>query len=258
MRFRPCIDIHNGKVKQIVGGSLKDEGSFAADNFVSEKGADYYALMYKESGLTGGHVILLNKSGTPEYEADLAEAGKALNVYRGGLQIGGGVTEKNAKSFIDMGASHVIITSFAFAGGKVIYENLEKLALAVGKERIVLDLSCRKKDGKFLVVTDRWQKFTDEEVSEKLLEKLSLYCDEFLVHAVDVEGRQSGIETKVVNILAGSPIPVTYAGGVSSLNDIHLINDAGKGKVDVTVGSALDIFGGKLSYGELCDLCRNL
>ena len=258
MRFRPCIDIHNGKVKQIVGSSLKDEGSFAKDNFVAENGADYYANMYKESGLTGGHVILLNTAETPEYEADLAQAKKAFDAYRGGLQAGGGITDKNAKNFIDMGASHVIITSFAFKEGKVLYENLEKLVSAVGKEHIVLDLSCRKKDGEYYVVTDRWQKFTQEEVTKELLIRLSAYCSEFLVHAVDVEGKQSGILTDIVCLLSESPIPVTYAGGVASLSDVSLINEAGRGRVDVTVGSALDIFGGKLSYGELCSFCRNL
>ena len=258
MRFRPCIDIHNGKVKQIVGSSLKDEGSFAKDNFVAEYGADYYANMYKESGLTGGHVILLNKAGTPEYEADLVQAKKAFDAYSGGLQVGGGVTDENAKNFIDMGASHVIITSFAFRDGKVLYENLEKLVNAVGSDHIVLDLSCRKKDGQYYVVTDRWQKFTEEEVTAELLIRLSAYCSEFLVHAVDVEGKQSGILSDIVCLLSESPIPVTYAGGVASLEDVSLINEAGRGRVDVTVGSALDIFGGKLSYGELCSFCRNL
>ena len=258
MRFRPCIDIHNGKVKQIVGSSLKDEGSFAKDNFVAEHGADYYARMYKESGLTGGHVILLNKAGTPEYEADFTEAKKAFSTYPSGLQVGGGVTAANAKNFIDMGASHVIITSFAFKDGKVLYENLESLVNAVGKDHIVLDLSCRKKDGKYYVVTDRWQKFTEEEVNAELLNRLSAYCSEFLVHAVDVEGKQSGILADIVELLAKSPIPVTYAGGVASLSDVSLLNEAGRGRVDVTVGSALDIFGGKLSYVELCSFCRNL
>lgn len=258
MRFRPCIDIHNGKVKQIVGSSLKDEGNRAKDNFVSEHSADYYAKMYKESGLTGGHIILLNKAGTPEYEADLAQAKLAFSAYPGGMQIGGGITASNAKMFIDMGASGVIITSFVFKDGKVLYENLESLAAEVGKEHIVLDLSCRKKDGKYYVVTDRWQNFTDEEVTAELLRKLSGYCSEFLVHAVDVEGKQSGIQADIVELLSESPIPVTYAGGVSDLSDVSLINKAGRGRVDVTVGSALDIFGGKLSYGELCSFCRNL
>lgn len=252
MEFRPCIDIHNGRVKQIVGSSLKDEGNVAKDNFVSEKPADYYANLYKNDGLKGGHIILLNAVDSEYYEATKAEAVKALKAYPFGMQVGGGITDKNAGAFIDAGASHVIVTSFVFKDGKIDYKNLISLTEAVGKEHIVLDLSCRKRDGAYYVVTDRWQKFTDEKVDDALLDKLSLYCDEYLIHAVDVEGKQSGIEEDVVKLIGSwGKIPVTYAGGIKGKDDIEKIREYGNGKVNFTIGSALDIFGGKLKYEDI-------
>ena len=188
MKFRPCIDIHNGKVKQIVGGSLKDLGDQAEENFISEKDAAFYAHCYQKDGLTGGHVILLNPKTSPYYEETKRQALLALSQARGTLQVGGGITEENAEEFLNAGASHVIVTSYVFRDGKISYENLEKLVKTVGKERLVLDLSCRKKDGVYYIVTDRWQKFTQEVLSEQLLDMLAAYCDEFLVHAADVEG----------------------------------------------------------------------
>jgi phosphoribosylformimino-5-aminoimidazole carboxamide ribotide isomerase len=249
MRFRPCIDIHNGSVKQIVGASLKDKGDYALDNFVSEYDGSYYAELYRKYDLCGGHIIILNPKDSPYYEADLKQAFSALKAWEGGLQIGGGINDGNAKMFLDAGASHVIVTSFVFRGGEVCYENLERLASAVGKQRLVLDLSCRERDGRYYIVTDRWQKFTDVELNEKTLEMLSGYCDEFLVHAADVEGKAKGIEDGAAKLLGeSSPLPATYAGGISGFDDLEKLRLLGKGRVDFTVGSALDIFGGSMSF----------
>lgn len=249
MEFRPCIDIHNGKVKQIVGGSLKDAGNTAKENFVSEQDAAFYASLYKKENIRGGHIILLNVKDSEYYEATKAQALKALSAYPGGLQVGGGITAENAKEFIDAGASHVIVTSYVFKDGRVNYENLEKIVQAVGKERLVLDLSCRKKDGAYYIVTDRWQKFTDEAVSVSLLNKLSVSCDEFLIHAVDVEGKANGIEKELVKLLGDwGKIPVTYAGGVGSFADLQSLKELGQNRLNVTIGSALDLFGGPMPY----------
>lgn len=257
MNFRPCIDIHNGKVKQIVGGSLKDTNNQAEENYVSEKDAAWYAELYKKDGLTGGHIILLNPAGSEYYEATKKQAVSALSAYRGGLQIGGGINADNAREFLAAGASHVIVTSYVFRDGQIQYDNLEKISKAAGREHLVLDLSCRRKNDDYYIVTDRWQKFTDEKVTLKLLEELSAYCSEFLVHAVDVEGSASGIETELAGLLGSfDKIPVTYAGGVGSFEDLINLYNAGNGRLDVTVGSALDLFGGPLSYREILTFCE--
>lgn len=252
MKFRPCIDIHNGKVKQLVGGSLKDEGNQAKENFVSEKDAVDYAKRYKEDGLIGGHIIILNAVDSEYFQATKAQAESALRAYPKGMQIGGGVTDKNAKDYIDMGASHVIVTSFVFKDGKINYDNLNSLVGAVGKKHIVLDLSCRKKDNQYYIVTDRWQKFTDVVVTSETLKSLARYCDEFLVHGVDVEGKSGGMEEELVKILADfDDIPVTYAGGIATEEQINRFREISGGKVDFTIGSALDLFGGKLKYDNV-------
>ena len=257
MRFRPCIDIHNGKVKQIVGSSLQDEGSRASENFVSEAGADYYARMYREMGLKGGHIILLNPVDSPFYEMTRQQGISALNATPGLLQIGGGITDENAASFIEAGASHVIVTSFVFRNGRINQTNLKKLVKAVGKERLVIDLSCKKAGDDYFIVTDRWQKLTDVKLDESTLDHLSEFCDEFLVHAADVEGKQNGIEENVASILGRwAKKPVTYAGGIRSISDIEEIRRLGDGMVDVTVGSALDIFGGSLKLEEVIRVCE--
>lgn len=245
MKFRPCIDLHNGKVKQIVGSSLSDSDNSAKENFVSKHDAKYYAELYKKDSLTGGHVIKLG----PGNET---EAVSALKAYPGGLQIGGGINDENASRYLDAGASHVIITSFVFKNGNINLENLKLLNNKIGKDKIVLDLSCRYKNDNYYVVTDRWQKFTKFEISQKNLEQLSSYCSEFLVHAADVEGKCDGIENEVLSLFSKfSPIPSTYAGGICSFDDIEKIKTIGKGKIDFTVGSALDIFGGNLSYKQI-------
>ncbi len=253
MRFRPCIDIHNGKVKQIVGGSLSDEGDFVEENFTTDKGGAFFADLYKKKGLSGGHIIILNSSDSSYYDASVNQALAALCETPGLLQIGGGINADNAKKFLDAGASHVIVTSYVFSGGKVNYENLVKLVNVVGRERLVLDLSCRRRGDKYYIVTDRWQKMTDVEVNEETLNDLSDYCDEFLVHAVDVEGKQNGIETELAGLLGTwGKIPMTYAGGIHSIGDIEDIRTSGNGNMDFTVGSALDIFGGTLKLDDVC------
>ena len=248
MKFRPCIDIHNGKVKQIVGGSLLDQGDQAEENFAADQGADYFADLYKHDGLKGGHVILLNPASSEYYAQTKAQAISALKEYPGGLQIGGGITADNAKEYMEAGASHVIVTSYVFKNGEIYWDNLKKLCTAVGKEHVVLDLSCRKKDGAYYIVTDRWQTFTNVKLDTEILQRLSGYCDEFLVHGVDVEGKASGIEKELIEILKEVDIPVTYAGGIGSMEDLECIRSVGNGKIDFTIGSALDLFGGEIPY----------
>ena len=244
MEFRPCIDIHNGKVKQIIGGTLKDQGDMAAENFVSEQDAPFYAKLYQSYGIRGGHIILLNGKDSPHYEATKLQALAALQVYPGGMQVGGGITAENAHEFLRAGASHVIVTSYVFRDGKVDYERLEKLVQAVGKEHLVLDLSCRKKDGAYYIVTDRWQKFTEERVTVELLNRLYQYADEFLIHAVDVEGKASGIERELVELLGSwNRIPVTYAGGIGSFQNLEELAEWGQHHLNYTIGSALDLVG---------------
>lgn len=257
MEFRPCIDIHNGKVKQIVGGSLADAGDLAVENFVSEKDGSWYAELYRKLGLPNGHVILLNPPSSDYYEATLEQAKKALAAWPGGLQIGGGIRAENAEMFLRAGASHVIVTSYVFKDGQIMWKNLEKLERAVGREHLVLDLSCRKKDGKYYVVTDRWQHFTDVETNRETLEELSSHCDEFLIHAADAEGKRAGVEKDLIPVLAEhKKVPVTYAGGIGSLEDLVWLREAGKNRLHVTIGSALDLFGGSLSFEEVLKICH--
>ncbi|MCD7836193.1 MAG: phosphoribosylformimino-5-aminoimidazole carboxamide ribotide isomerase [Lachnospiraceae bacterium] len=252
MQFRPCIDIHNGKVKQIVGGSLRDVGDTANENFVSEQDAAFFANLYKAAGLKGGHVIMLNSPDSEYFEATKEQALLALRTYSGGLQAGGGINPDNAGEFLSAGASHVIVTSYAFKDGVIHFDRLKKLVKAVGKERLVLDVSCRRTENGYKVVTDRWQKLTGETVDGALLDRLSEYCDEFLIHAVDVEGKAQGIEQELVKMMGGwNKLPVTYAGGVHSTDDLELIRELGQNRVNFTVGSALDIFGGNLRWEEV-------
>lgn len=254
MHFRPCIDIHNGKVKQIVGASLIDQGNQAKENFTASENADYYAKMYQKDGLIGGHVILLNPVSSEYYRETKAQAMLALGAYPKGLQVGGGIHAENAEEFLEAGASHVIVTSYVFRDGKINWENMEKLKHAVGKENVVIDLSCRKKEDGYYIVTDRWQKFTDVKLTEDVLSELADYCDEFLVHAVDVEGKAGGIEADIAALLGNwDGISATYAGGVSSFEDLRKLKELGRNKVDVTIGSALDLFGGEMPFSKVLE-----
>ena len=257
LEFRPCIDIHNGSVKQIVGGSLKDGTDDALENFVSKQDAAFYARLYRAYGIRNGHIILLNPISSPYYEKTKAQALQALEAYPGGLQVGGGVTPENAGEYLDAGASHVIVTSYVFRDGQVQYDRLRELVRAVGRKNLVLDLSVRKKEGRYLIVTDRWQKYTEVELTERTLDEFSSYCDEFLVHAVDVEGKAGGIEEELAALLgAWGKIPVTYAGGVHSFEDLRLLRELGRDRVHVTVGSALDLFGGPMKFEEVLEAVR--
>jgi len=253
VRFRPCIDIHQGRVKQIVGGTLKDsdDGDAASEtpetNFETETSSAEFAKMYQRDGIKGGHVIMLSRD-----EGTTNAALAAVSAFPGGLQVGGGVTAETAMPLLDAGASHVIVTSYVFRDGQVDEERLAKLVEAVGKERLVLDLSCRKKGDDYFVVTDRWQRWTDVKVDAEGMAALARSCDEFLVHGVDVEGMKLGIDEELVRRLGKySPIPVTYAGGARSIADLELVRGAGGALVDVTVGSALDCFGGGLAYDDV-------
>lgn len=244
MRFRPCIDLRGGRVVQIVGGTLVD-GREPITNFASDRSPAFYARLYRDDALPGGHVIAL---GPGNHEAALT----ALNAFPGGMQMGGGVTLENAEAYLEAGASHVIVTSYVFRDGRVDMARLEKLAATVGTHRLVLDLSCRRQSGVYWVVTDRWQRFTEVRVNRDTLEWLSAYCDEFLVHGVDVEGKRAGIEADLVRLLGDhSPLPVTYAGGAKTLADLEQVKALGGGRVDLTMASALDIFGGNVPYREV-------
>lgn len=257
MEFRPCIDIHNGKVKQIVGGSLTDAGNLAEENFVAKQDAAFYAKLYKSQGIRGGHVISLNARDSEYYGKTKEQAFAALSSYPGGLQAGGGITVENAAEYLDAGASHVIVTSYVFSDGRIQEKNLERIFQEVGKEHLVLDLSCRKKDDGYYIVTDRWQKFTQERVTPQLLDELESYCDEYLIHAVDVEGKAQGIEEELVEMLgAWNGLPVTYAGGVGSFDDLAKLRILGNNHVNVTIGSALDIFGGPMAYDKVLEFIK--
>ncbi len=244
--FRPCIDLHDGLVKQIVGSTLSDANPSVTTNFVAEYDAAWFAELYREDGLTGGHVIKLGPGND-----DAAK--RALGAWPGGLQIGGGITLDNAEEWLEAGAGQLIVTSYIFSDGEIRLDRLEKLFDVVGRDRLVLDLSCRlREDGKYYIVTDRWQKFTSTAVSEDTLDFLSDFACEFLVHAVDVEGKQAGIDTELLALLAAEcPIPVVYAGGITGFGDIGVIERVGQGRISYTVGSALDLFGGSLPYSAL-------
>ena len=235
-QFRPCIDLHQGKVKQIVGGSLNDQG--AATNFISQYDAAYYANIYRQHDLRGGHVIALG----PDNEAEVL---KALQAWPHGLQFGGGVNLTNAAKYIEAGASHVIVTSYLFDGNEFSWDKLAQLKGEVGKEHLILDLSCRKTAQGWNIATNRWQTVTSTVINAETLQQLSEHCAEFLIHAADVEGLQNGIDQELVSLLGQhTKIPVTYAGGARSIEDLALVERLSNGHVDLTIGSALDIFGG--------------
>lgn len=257
--FRPCIDLHNGRVKQIVGSSLRDLNSSTNDpagnvveNFVSEHSAEWFASLYARDQLTGGHVIKLGQGND-------AAARSALAAYPSGLQIGGGINIENAGEWLDQGASHVIITSWLFNSlGRFQLERLQSLVQKIGAQRLVIDLSCKRTEKGWTVAMNRWQTLTDLEINHATLDRLSEYCDEFLIHAADVEGLCQGIDEQLVQELgAWGKLPMTYAGGVASMEDVDLVQHHSDGKVDVTVGSALDLFGGQgVDYESLVERNR--
>ena len=246
-RFRPCIDLHQGKVKQIVGASLRDDGAGLRENFVSNRPPAWFAQTFRADHLTGGHIIQLGPG-------NAAAAREALAAWPGGLQIGGGITAANAAAWLDAGASHVIVTSALFdAGGNFLSEALDALVHATGSDKLVIDLSCRRTSNGWTVAMNRWQTLTTLHVTPATLDRLAPHCAEFLIHAADVEGLCGGIDAELVALLGSwGKIPLTYAGGAATMDDVRLVESAGHGRVDVTVGSALDLFGGKgLVYQDL-------
>ena len=250
MRFRPCIDLHNGVVKQIVGASLQD-GANPQTNFTADQPASYFADRYRRDGLHGGHVIMLG----PGNESAAADA---LAAFPGGLQVGGGINPQNAAAWLQRGAAGVIVTSYLFHDGKLRRDRLQAMVDAVGPSHLILDLSCRQSDGRYVAMTDRWQTATDLEINASTLADLAPSCCEFLIHATAVEGRQAGIDADLVALLGRiAPLPVTYAGGIRSMVDVEQIRELGRGRLDFTVGSALDLFGGTgLRYAALVALNR--
>ena len=251
-RFRPCIDLHSGKVKQIVGSTLSDTGAGLKTNFVSDRDAAWYGELYARDELKGGHLIMLG----PDNE----EAAKsALSAFPGGLQLGGGIRPCNAEEYIAAGASHVIVTSYLFeADGTFSETRLSKMVAVAGKERLVIDLSCKATGNGWTVAMNRWQTLTDLHVTPETLQHLAAHCDEFLIHAVDVEGKCEGIDEALVTFLGQhSAVAMTYAGGIHRIEDLHRIQELSGGRVDATVGSALDLFGGTgVRYADLLSFNR--
>lgn len=246
-RFRPCIDLHDGQVKQIVGGTLLDSGAGPKENFVSDRPPSWYADLYHDASLTGGHVIQLGAG-----NADAAR--EALEAWPGGMQLGGGINIRNAVEWLEAGASQIIVTSWLFdADGKFREDRLRELANEVGRENIVVDLSCRRSESGWTVAMNRWQTLTSIDVTHATLATLAEWCSEYLIHAADVEGLCGGIDTELVDLLGSwAGVPMTYAGGVATMDDLHLVSDRSGGNVDVTVGSALDLFGGSgVKYEDL-------
>jgi len=243
--FRPCIDLHEGQVKQLVGGTLTGQDADLRTNYVSDHSAAWYAELYKRDGLKGGHIIMLG----PGNENQALEA---LAAYPGGLQLGGGITSETARACLDWGASHVIMTSWMFERGQIHWARLEELVKRIGKQRLVIDLSCRVRDGDYVVVVNRWQTFTEVTLRPELFASLEPYCQEFLIHAVDKEGLASGVDFDLIEKLKDeATLPTTYAGGAHSLSDLEEVTRRTRGKIDLTIGSALDIFGGKgVRYAE--------
>jgi phosphoribosylformimino-5-aminoimidazole carboxamide ribotide isomerase len=251
-QFRPCIDLHQGRVKQIVGGTLADIDNSAVENHVADHPPAWFAEKYCRDGLTGGHVIKLGPGN------DQA-AREALAAYPGGLQIGGGINAENAKMWLDAGASHVIVTSWLFGdSGQILEERLRQLVGAVGKQHIVIDLSCRRTSDDddhptWRVASNRWQTITQLKITPANLDWLSEFAGEFLIHAADVEGLCGGVDQQLVRELGQwGGLPMTYAGGVSAMEDVEFIDRVSQSKLDVTVGSALDLFGGNgIKYDDL-------
>lgn len=254
MVFRPCIDLRHGQVVQIIGGTLTNDGSGTVTNYVSDRSAAEFAALYRRDGLRGGHVIMLGPG-----NEDAARA--ALRAYPGGLQVGGGITSDNARGWLEAGASHVIVTSYLFPDGIFAPERLHEMAQAVGPSRLVVDLSCRRTpEAAYHVATDRWRTLTETRLSAETIALFEASCAELLIHAADVEGKCEGIDEELVALLGEwVSVPTTYAGGARRLKDITRVERLSGGKVDLTIGSALDIFGGSLvSYSDAAMLGRKI
>lgn len=246
-KFRPCIDLHNGKVKQIVGSTLND--NTATTNFISNNSSGYYAQLYKDYELTGGHIIML---GPNNEEACL----EALNIYP--MQVGGGINISNCEYWINMGATHVIVTSYLFENNIFNLEKLIQMSKLIGKRRIVVDLSCKRIGNDYFVCINKWQTITTMTLTIEIISEIEVYCDELLIHATHVEGMQNGMDIPLIELLSKiCTIPVTYAGGATCVEDIQLIHNISVGKLDVTIGSALDVFGGSLSF-KACALWKEI
>lgn len=253
-RFIGCIDLHNGEVKQIVGATLSDNNNDPnlKTNFVSSKPSSYYAKLYKKYNVTGAHVI---KLGPNNDEA----AKEALLAAPNFLQIGGGINDTNCLHWLEM-ASKVIVTSWLFnKEGDFLLDRLVKISQLCGKDRLVVDLSCRKtSDERWIVAMNKWQTLTTLELNQDTFTKLSKYTNEFLIHAADVEGLCNGIDEQLVSKLnewteeLGDEVKIVYAGGAKSIDDLALVDRLSQGRVDLTYGSSLDIFGGKLVKFEDC------
>ncbi|KAI3657620.1 hypothetical protein MP638_001339 [Amoeboaphelidium occidentale] len=235
-KFRPCIDLHEGKVKQIVGGTLKETTESVdgpVTNFSSSLPPEHYAELYRKHDLTGGHVIMLGNG----YEK---AAKRCLSAWPNVFQVGGGITEDNAKEWLQHGAGKIIVTSYLFPEGKFSIERLKNISDIAGKDRLVVDLSFRKvvngSNFEYVVAMNKWQTLTDMKITHESIKLFEEYSSELLVHAADVEGLCKGIDQDIN--------PVTYAGGGNSINDLELVRELSNGKVDLTFGSALDVFGG--------------
>ncbi|KAL7935980.1 hypothetical protein V8C35DRAFT_296529 [Trichoderma chlorosporum] len=247
-RFRPCIDLHAGQVKQIVGGTLDSSSEALQTNHVSQHPAEYFARLYRDNELEGAHVIMLGGGND-------AAARQALQAWPGKLQVGGGIKDTNAKEWVDAGAEKVIITSYLFPDGHFSQQRLDAVLEALGgdKAKLVIDLSCRRQGDRWFVAMNKWQTLTDMEINQESIKLLEPYCSEFLIHAADNEGLQRGIDEKLVECLAEwCSIPVTYAGGGRQLEDLETVKRLSRGKVDLTIGSALDCFGGSGVRFEDC------
>ncbi len=248
MNFRPCIDVFKGKVVQLIGTSLfGGEEKTIVKHFESEYSPAYYAELFKQDNLKGGHILSLG-SGNNDVVIE------ALKAFNGGMKYGGSVTPENAHVYLDAGATHVIVNSYVFDNGEINLPNLKSLVKSIGKDKLVLDMSCRKKNGDYYIVTNLWEKFTNVILDQKSLQDISKYCDEIIVHGVDSEGRKQGLESDLVRILAQhTPIKTVYAGGISSIADLTMIKALGNEKIDPCIGTALSIYGGNLSYYEVLE-----
>lgn len=251
-KFVGCIDLHDGQVKQIVGGTLKDNDDSLETNFVSKYPPSYYAQLYLKNRIEGCHVIKLGPNND-------AAAMEALNAAPGFLQVGGGINDENCLQWLEK-ASKIIVTSWLFTKeGTFLMDRLQLLSNKCGPDRIVVDLSCRRTpDSKWVVAMNKWQTLTTLELNKETFTELSKYTDEFLIHAADVEGLCKGIETDLVTKLyewtkdINKEVKIVYAGGAKSISDLELVDKLSNGTVDLTYGSSLDIFGGKLVRFQDC------